>query len=444
MFLVALVILSLAWYDSMHMVNGFQFTCPDTRCSTTPCDCDEPNLNCIPNTCHSHPGCNQCLNGYFKKSYNDRCVNCKETFGPGCMHCTDFLGCQQCSSGYQLRWDNECYVHYCDQDPTPQPTPRPTGTPTKSPTCDIRDTKIRLLFLNGEYDSSGDEYCYNYQLFFKNRATDVTNTDCGLQGLTHVATFRLDFGCDEDSTTPALSTLLTTTSANSYVIEDNVLIVTPELADADDYDNYIYTFCFDASSDDTDVSVVIDSIYCVEDDNTGIESCDSIFVSDVCGESDFDNDGTFPIDYVPIPGATYDLESDDNMNGTGNFTLRNDTIVVRGWWIKECMSIYDATDDAYYMKVIFDDSYIDESIFDDGIDNGADDEFDRPILLPAYDRFIMDPSKMCGELQGRITGYETDPVNDEFILFVDLSLNPIFYLQDADFDLLEGSLFLVF
>ena len=43
------------------------------------------------NTCYPN-GCDQCMNGYFKKDYHYPCVSCKDTFG----NCTDFLASQQC------------------------------------------------------------------------------------------------------------------------------------------------------------------------------------------------------------------------------------------------------------------------------------------------------------------------------------------------------------
>ena len=88
--------------------------CP-TPCTNDPYDCIyEEVQDCIMNTYHPN-GCDQCMNGYFKKDYNYPCVSCKDTFGDDCIHCTDFLGCQQCSVG---TYDPDCDDGECDNADT--------------------------------------------------------------------------------------------------------------------------------------------------------------------------------------------------------------------------------------------------------------------------------------------------------------------------------------
>lgn len=87
--------------------------CFVSRCSTSPCDCDEVQ-NCIQSTCHSQ-GCDQCQNGYFKQSFSHHCIHCQDTFGNECMHCSDYIGCQQCINGYQRVLNQECGLWECIQ-----------------------------------------------------------------------------------------------------------------------------------------------------------------------------------------------------------------------------------------------------------------------------------------------------------------------------------------
>ena len=83
--------------------------CPD-ECVNDPCECINVE-HCRSGTCHSN-GCDQCEDGYFKKDYNYQCAQCQQVFGDDCMFCTDFLGCQQCSTGGRT-YDSECGLWYC-------------------------------------------------------------------------------------------------------------------------------------------------------------------------------------------------------------------------------------------------------------------------------------------------------------------------------------------
>ena len=97
--------------DYRILIDG-EFNCPK-QCFNNPCHCDEVNY-CKPSACHI-AGCNQCINGYWKKNYNFHCQPCQETFGNQCLHCADFRGCQQCDRGYDLVKSDECNIWYCKE-----------------------------------------------------------------------------------------------------------------------------------------------------------------------------------------------------------------------------------------------------------------------------------------------------------------------------------------
>ena len=97
--------------------NNFEYSCSnilnnDNFCNYSPqvCDCNEVN-NC--QVCNQGSGCSQCESRYFKRNYDQQCLQCQEIFGDACMHCTDFLGCQQCKDGYTRTYDTECNLWFC-------------------------------------------------------------------------------------------------------------------------------------------------------------------------------------------------------------------------------------------------------------------------------------------------------------------------------------------
>ena len=129
--------------NQFKYIIQIDYDCNDIlECDDDPCDCSEV-LNCRQSTCHSN-GCDQCNVNYWKKDYNYHCVSC-DIFGDDCMHCTDFLRCQQCRDGTRT-YDESCGVWYCDSGsnltgcastkPTITSTPDPTNYPTPNPTGD--------------------------------------------------------------------------------------------------------------------------------------------------------------------------------------------------------------------------------------------------------------------------------------------------------------------
>ena len=104
------------WYFDILIVYFVCITgtlnCP-SECSSDPCSCDEVQ-NCRDGLCDAN-GCDLCEDGYFKKDYNYHCAQCQQVFGDDCMHCTDFLGCQQCQTGTRT-YDSDCGLYYC-KDP---------------------------------------------------------------------------------------------------------------------------------------------------------------------------------------------------------------------------------------------------------------------------------------------------------------------------------------
>lgn len=129
--------------------NGFTFECP-ASCSFSPCSCVyETDLNCGATTCHSN-GCDQCLDGYWKQSYSHKCEQCQESTGSGCLHCSDFIGCQQCdtANGYVRIKDTSCgtTLYYCDN-----------GVSTPG-TVDIGALCLTSITVTDTSNTFGDDY----------------------------------------------------------------------------------------------------------------------------------------------------------------------------------------------------------------------------------------------------------------------------------------------
>ena len=77
-----------------------------------PCNCYEECQFCAYGECKEN-GCNQCKEGYFKKSYNYPCIDCQKMFGDKCMFCQDFNGCGQCKQGSLRVFDSICGLYKC-------------------------------------------------------------------------------------------------------------------------------------------------------------------------------------------------------------------------------------------------------------------------------------------------------------------------------------------
>lgn len=70
---------------------------------------------------HSPPGCDQCIPGWFKKSYNHPCVDCQSVFGEACLLCNDFHGCGQCIDDFKLSYSADKLLWYCEPTPCLNP-----------------------------------------------------------------------------------------------------------------------------------------------------------------------------------------------------------------------------------------------------------------------------------------------------------------------------------
>ena len=92
--------------------NEVNFVCPDNQCYNSPCDCDTENPHCEYNQCFDW-GCNECKDGFFKKSFDYPCTSCTDTFGMECLDCADWTGCTSCAYGWTLTWDPSCGLNYC-------------------------------------------------------------------------------------------------------------------------------------------------------------------------------------------------------------------------------------------------------------------------------------------------------------------------------------------
>lgn len=139
-----------------HCGGNCVFNCPWDAYITNPqsIQCQSPQCQCHNN------GCDQCETGYFKVNYDYKCVSCAETFGVGCLHCSDFHGCQQCDeqNGYIRVADPNCGsesdhydpltpVHYCkyiedtcnpsQSPPASDPTPNPVDIDGNDSECPI-------------------------------------------------------------------------------------------------------------------------------------------------------------------------------------------------------------------------------------------------------------------------------------------------------------------
>ena len=85
--------------------------CVIQSCETSPCDCVFDS-NC--KDCQSW-GCQQCEDGYFKKSLNHACVSCVEIYQAKCNFgsCADYQGCTSCVDGFSWYWNHECALGDC-------------------------------------------------------------------------------------------------------------------------------------------------------------------------------------------------------------------------------------------------------------------------------------------------------------------------------------------
>lgn len=87
--------------------------------------CNDESSHC--KTCNNGE-CSQCMSGYFRmlNSYDQyECLDCSNVnvTGEGCLHCSDFNGCQQCQDGYALKHKknkkNGMIYNQCVEDKPP-------------------------------------------------------------------------------------------------------------------------------------------------------------------------------------------------------------------------------------------------------------------------------------------------------------------------------------
>ena len=125
-------------------------------CSNSPdsCSCSESELNCDVCQDSNDVPCSKCIDGYFLPKSNYKCTNCQTIFGNDCLHCANFLGCQQCADNKQ-RYKNSCGLYTCsDTITTENQTDRPVVQPTESPLTDLEKSQetasFAQLFWSGE------------------------------------------------------------------------------------------------------------------------------------------------------------------------------------------------------------------------------------------------------------------------------------------------------
>ena len=385
---------------------------------------------------YTNDGCIECDVGYFKKHWHYPCVSCSGTFGESCEVCEDFIGCQTCVSDKYVRaYDYGCDLWYCKTqggDPTEQPTEEPSEEPTEPPTmkCTIDDTDLRLVFKSSFLTDNQDQVCYQYMLNIDNRS-DLIVPSC--QSNHTMIQWSLNFTCDDYSTnnndygmlSRYLESVFASTTAGRYEVLDDLFYF--ELPRSSAENNDIYTLCFNNELENN-VGLFDESNYCVNV-NLGKrrQACTKTIIPDICGESALTNSGLddiiaeFPISYVPEPGATYDITDDETVNGTGYLTLREDLVVPRAWWVKECEKV-----DENHLRILFDDSYVtDPSIFDVG----------RPLMTPIYDRIVAPHG--CRDIQGEIVDSYHDSNEKIYYVVIDKSVPELAYFNDSDLTLNE-------
>ena len=317
-----------------------------------------------------------------------------------------------------------------------------------------------VMLLNDVFHENDDNidplWCYNYQISSKLELENYTLTvanDTDVQYLDNITYhWFINLGCDADlyfdlnfSSGDGLQGIDYLISSSSS--DDNYQI---------EYHGYSrkHNLCFR-----TEIVNIIESNYCLNYTTTGTDNntyshCDTIFVADTCEETDYDSDFAtkFPIDYVPVPGGTHDLTNDEMVNGTGKYTLQDDLVVLRGWWIKECSQeivkskIGNYSEEYLVMNVELYKDYLINSLIDrdnynynyNHISGDLDIDFlvSRPILLPAYDRLVIPYG--CAEIQGEIVNYKI--LNDTVILHLNLSVSPLIYFKSANLDIIEASI----
>ena len=337
-----------------------------------------------------------------------------------------------------------------------------------------------MQFLGG-YDSNNDNSkCYEYKLH-KHKQRKKDKKLPFIVGLE----FSLKF-CDTTSVNYIKNTTLSDYLKNvtfdtesdydniieSYRIDDTHFYYHAGGIDEKNYnESSKITLCFD--DDTSSTQIVSETEFCmiIENDDShdgsgsgsGSNSKASkplctrrgIFVTDICGlDSDARLNSNLPpssIDFIPRSGDSYDIlkaqregseHGGDLTKGRGTFKLISNLVVLRGWWIDECIitSNQSASDDDYNIIIRINDDYIDTILNNTFVNfsvNTKDiyDLIDSPITLPIYDHFIV--SSECEHINGKIVNVKYDNENqdnEEFELYINLYQSPLIYFENANFD----------
>ena len=97
--------------SSIRKCNGDTATDDGTYTTDEACKCNQI-LNC--NICNNNNGCDQCIDGYFKKDNCHQCELCDNIFNANCIFCQDFNGCGKCKSGCNRFFNTQCNLWDCD------------------------------------------------------------------------------------------------------------------------------------------------------------------------------------------------------------------------------------------------------------------------------------------------------------------------------------------
>ena len=115
--------------------------------------------------------------------------------------------------------------------------------------------------------------------------------------------------------------------------------------------------------------------------------------------------------------------------GRGTFELHSSLVVIRGWWIDECI-LLNNNDKRVELQI--NDDYFDEIKNNNANINEFDDLIDSPLILPIYDHYIV--STKCHNIDGIILNYIHDILNEKLTLIIDISnVNPLIFFNEANF-----------
>ena len=122
----------------------------------------------------------------------------------------------------------------------------------------------------------------------------------------------------------------------------------------------------------------------------------------------------------------------DQSIGHGTFELHSSLVVIRGWWIDECIVLNSNSNNNKEVELTINDDYFDE-IQNNNINiNSFDDLIDSPLILPIYDHYIV--NTQCHSIDGIIINYVHDIANEKLTLVIDIeNVNPLIFFNEANF-----------